>query len=255
MQPASTPSVRALTDGLVVGSERPILTYHVATTGERFDLTAADLGSWTARTATMLQDGYRLGEGDQAAVLLPAHWQTAAVLLGAWSIGMSVAVRPWATAGLPPDPADDGPVQAVFVSLPRLNSWLEDVPEAPYRFVLGLAPQAGLLDDVPDGYLDYLAEVRKHPDTTPDYRSRQHAGPATPDGTSYQEWMDLAQGLAATLNLRAGDRLLVDADRNEQPVKWLLAPLSVGASIVLCSGLDPDGLKEHATAEGATHVM
>ncbi|MFN7135774.1 MAG: hypothetical protein ACK4N5_27125, partial [Myxococcales bacterium] len=37
----------------------------------------------------------------RAAVLLPPHWQTAAVLLGTWSLGVSVSIRLAATAGLP----------------------------------------------------------------------------------------------------------------------------------------------------------
>lgn len=76
-------------------------------------------------------------------MLPPAHWQTVAVLLGAWSAGLSVSFRLAATAGLPVlEPGADEPLDALFVSRKRLDSRLEDVPEARHRFVLGLAPRA-----------------------------------------------------------------------------------------------------------------
>ena len=57
------------------------------------------------------------------------------------------------------------------------------------------------------------------------------------------------------MGLRAGDRLLVDAGRHEQPVAWLLAPLVVGASVVLCGNLDADALDAAIREEGVTHVL
>jgi hypothetical protein len=55
--------------------------------------------------------------------------------------------------------------------------------------------------------------------------------------------------------LRTGDRVLVDVAAHEQPVQWLFAPLSVGASILLCANLDSARLAERAAAEGVTHVL
>jgi uncharacterized protein (TIGR03089 family) len=235
---------------------RPLITFYDDATDERTELSVTTFANWVAKTANLLRDDVGAAPGDRVAVLLPAHWQTAAVLLGAWSMGLTVAVRPWATAGLPAGATDIGsPLQAVFVSGNRLSSWLEDVPDARHRFVLGLRPDGEPLDEIPEGYLDYLAEVRRYPDIPPDPRARSHTEPATPDGTSFQEWMDLARDLARTMGLRSGDRLLVDADTNEQPVKWLLAPLAVGASVVLCAGLDKEAVDPRAAAAGATHVM
>ncbi|MEU7804759.1 TIGR03089 family protein [Micromonospora arborensis] len=249
-------SAPALTSDLAAGGDRPVLTYCSDVTGERIDFTAHALGSWVARTANMLRDGYGCEAGDHAAVLLPSHWQTASVLLGAWSLGMTLSIRPWATAGLPIQDGElDWPLQTLFVSTRRLGSWLEDIPDARHRFALDLEPDAGLGRRVPADYLDYLAEALKHPDVAPEQQPAWQAELATADGTSFQEWMDLAADLARSMELRAGDRLLVDADRNEQPVKWLLAPLAVGASIVLCAGLGEGGLQQRAAREGATHVM
>lgn len=230
--------------------DRPVLVYRDDATGERTELSATDLGGWAARTAALLLDGCGAGKGARAAVLLPPHWQTAAVLLGAWSAGVAVEFRPWATAGIAP--ALPGLLDAVFVSRARLDSWLEAVPAARHRFVLGLGPAAAA---PPEGYRDYLAEVARYPDAPPAYRSIGQDDTASPDGTSYREWAGIAQGIADSMGLRAGDRLLVDAGRHEQPVAWLLAPLVVGASVVLCGNLDADALDAVVRDEGATHVL
>ncbi|WP_422753649.1 TIGR03089 family protein [Micromonospora sp. WMMD708] len=234
--------------------ERPLLTYHDDATGERTALTAGQLGGWAARTAGLLRDGCGLGPGSRVAVLLPPHWRTAAVLLGAWSVGMAVSFRPRATAGLPVlEPGGDRPYDAVFVTPERLDDWLEDVPEGVHRYLVGTGP--GSLADVPVGWLDWSAEVLRHADTPPDHAAVHPAAPATPDGTSYANWGRLAKEVAAQLDLRPGDRLLVDAAEHEQPVKWLLAPLAVGASTVICANLDPAGLAARISTEHVTHVL
>lgn len=229
-------------------ADRPLLTYHDDATGEHADLSAAALGGWAARTAALLHEGCGLGAGDRAAVLLPPHWQTAAVLLGAWSAGLAVSFRLAATAGLAKPDEDDG-FDVVFVARHRADSWLERVPDAPHRFALGPGPAVA-------GYRDYLDEVQRYPDSLPSGYAPSYGGhAATADGTTYGEWGSLARELAVRLDLHAGDRLLVDTAEHEHPVKWLLAPLSVGASTVLCANLDPDGLADRIAAEGVTRVL
>jgi uncharacterized protein (TIGR03089 family) len=240
----------------VAGAELPLLTYCDDATGERTELTAAELGGWAARTASMLREDCGLGAGSRAAVLVPPHWQTAAVLLGAWSIGVEVSVRPWATAGLAPvGQGADLPLDAVFVARTRLDSWLEVVPEAPHRFVLGLAPGGAAVDEVPEGYRDFIVEAGRHSANLPAYGSVRPGDAATPDGTTYRQWGGLAHEMAARMDLRAGDRLLVDVAKHEQPLMWLLAPLAAGASIVLCANLDPADVDARAAAEGATRIL
>jgi hypothetical protein len=39
--------------------------------------------------------------------------------------------------------------------------------------------------------------------------------------------------------ITAGDRVLIDVSITEQPLTWLLAPLSAGASIVLAKNVGP----------------
>jgi uncharacterized protein (TIGR03089 family) len=234
-----------------------LLTYYDDATGERTALTAAELGGWAAATSALLVDGCGLGPGSRAVVRLPPHWQTAAVLLGAWAAGIEVAHQSWATAGLgaaglgAAGPASD----AAFVSAARARSLLEEPAVAEHRFVLGLAPHGGPTPEVPDGYRDYLAEVRPYAAAAPPTVPLGPHDTATADGTTYGQWGAVANGVAGLLGIGPGDRVLVDVARSEEPVQWLLAPLSAGASIVLCANLDPADVRNRATAEGVTKVL
>lgn len=112
--------------------------------------------------------------------------------------------RPWATAGLYADEAHgDEPLDALFVSRPRLDSWLERVPQARHRFVLGLAAgdatETGTETEPPAGYRDYLTELARHPDRPPAYEAIRPTDPASPDGTSYQQWGAVAEGVTRVL--------------------------------------------------------
>jgi hypothetical protein len=75
------------------------------------------------------------------------------------------------------------------------------------------------------------------------------------DGTSYGEWMALAQAMAERWGLGPKDRLLVDVAQHQEPLKWLLAPLAVGATVVLCANSDPATLHMRRTSEGITHEL
>lgn len=257
MQPTTVTDLPALLGGdALAGADRPLLTYCDDATGERVELTAAELGGLAARTAGLLRADCGLDTGSRVAVLLPPHWQTAAVLLGAWSIGAAVSFRPWATAGLAPvGQGENDPLDALFVSRQRLDSWLEQVPEARHRYVLGLTPGGVPLDEVPDGYRDFVAEASRHPASLPAYGSFGSTDAASPDGTTYRQWGGLARGVADQLGLRAGDKLLVDVAKHEQPVMWLLTPLAAGASVVLCANLDRADLDARIAAEGVTRVI
>ncbi len=63
--------------------------------------------------------------------------------------------------------------------------------------------------------------------------------------------------LAGRLGLRDGDRVLVTEESAAEagPVVWLLAPLTVGASLVVCRHPASDQLKRRADAEGVTATL
>ena len=68
----------------------PRITYYDDAGGERIELSTVTLANWAAKTANLLRDELGAGPGSRVAVLLPAHWQTVAVVLGAWWIGAEV---------------------------------------------------------------------------------------------------------------------------------------------------------------------
>ncbi|MEE6256919.1 TIGR03089 family protein [Plantactinospora sonchi] len=245
-----------LVSALAADPVRPLLTYYDDATGERTELSAEALAEWVARTANLLVLGCGLGIGSRAAVLLPPHWQTAAVLLGTWSAGVSVSFHGTATAGLPRlGPGVEEPFDVTYAALGRIDDWLDHVPEAEHRFVLGFAPDAAPLAEPPSGYRDYLAEVRGHDANLRPYVPLHPDDAASVDGTSYAEWGRLARGMAEIFGLHPGDRVLVDAAAHEHPVKWLLAPLAAGASVVLCANLDPATVQRRARDERVTRVL
>lgn len=214
---------------------QPLITYYDDATGERTELSGATLDNWVAKTANLLVDGLALGPGDTAAVLLPPHWQTAAVLLGCWSAGVAVSSG---------DTAD-----VAFAAADRL-----DETDAADVYALALAPLAApMRPGPPPGVLDYVVEVRGHGD--------RYAGPA-PDPTdpatpqeTHEQLCRRARRRAAELGLSPRARMLVDGDTVGDPVDWLLAPLAAGASIVLCRHLDHSRLDERVAAERVTVTL
>jgi uncharacterized protein (TIGR03089 family) len=222
----------AFAAAVAVDPTRPLLTYYDDDTGERTELSGTTLDNWVAKTANLLVDGCGLDTGDTAAVLLPPHWQTAAVLLGCWSAGIAV------------DPADP---DVVFCAVDRTAQ----APAAADRFALGLAPMALPLHDVPPGFVDYVAEVRGHGDRFQPYAPVPADAAAGPD-TDHAALLDRARARAAELGIGPADRVLADADTLPDPVDWLLAPLVAGATTVLCARLDPARLARRITDERVT---
>ncbi|MTK02818.1 TIGR03089 family protein [Micromonospora sp. CP22] len=234
--------------------DQPLITYLDHRSGHRHQVTAAELGEWSARAAGLLRDGCGLTPGSRVAVLLPPHCRTAAALLGAWAVGLEVSFRPRATAGLPVlEPGGDRPYDVVLVTPERLDDWLEDVPDGLHRYLVGAGPEP--LAAVPAGWLDWSVEVLRHGAAPADRPTLRATDPASPDGTTYHEWGQVAQVVAEQLDLRVGDRLLVDVAEHDQPLKWLLAPLAAGASVVLCANLDPADRDAVAAAEQVTRIL
>jgi uncharacterized protein (TIGR03089 family) len=195
---------------------RPLLTWYDDATGERTELSGATLANWVAKTANLLVDGVAFAPGDRAAVLLPPHWQTAAILLGCWSAGGSV------TAG-PPEP-----VEVLFAAPDRTGeaaAW-----PAGERYATALAPLAAPLREVPTGFTDFVVDVRAYGDQFTPYPDR---GPQDAD------LCGRAARRAHEAGIGAGDRVLVDTARYPDPVDWLLAPLAAGATVVACATVEP----------------
>ncbi|GAB1689540.1 TIGR03089 family protein [Krasilnikovia sp. M28-CT-15] len=218
----------------------PLLTFYDDATGDRAELSGATLENWVAKTANLLRDGLGTATGDSAAVLLPPHWQAAAVLLGCWSAGVTVAADP------------PRPVEVLFATPERAAesaAWPADE-----QYATGLLPLAMPLRELPGGFADYVTEVRQHGDHFAPGR------PVRPTDAALGERDHAAACAAAArrateLGIGPGDRVLIDAAAHPDPVDWLLAPLLVGASVVLCSQLDPDRLAARVDTEKVTRTL
>jgi uncharacterized protein (TIGR03089 family) len=212
---------------VAVDPARPLLTWYDDGNGERTELSGATLANWVAKTANLLVEGAGLDPGDRAVVLLPPHWQSAAILLGCWSAGLDVVTEP-------------GPGQIGFAT-PEAAEELTQ----PERYLVGLSGLGLPLRNVPEGYHDYAAEVRGYGD---------RFAPAVPL-ESQEDLLAAAAGRAADLEIEPGDRVMIDAARYPDPINWLLAPLAVGASIVLCGHLNPEEVWERVGAERVTRNL
>jgi uncharacterized protein (TIGR03089 family) len=221
----------------------PLLTWYDDASGDRTELSGATLDNWVSKTANLLIDGAGLGPGDSVAVLLPPHWQTAAIVLGVAAAGLA--------ADLGHEPA---PVEALFTTPERAAEaagWA-----ATDRYATGLLPLAMPLREVPPGFVDYVTDVRNYGDH---FRGQPVAADDLALAGSYElshrEVLEMAAERAAELGISAGDRVLVDALTYPDAVDWLFAPLTAGASLVLCANLDQSKTTARAEAEKATVIL
>ncbi|HEY0484827.1 MAG TPA: TIGR03089 family protein [Mycobacteriales bacterium] len=227
----------------------PLFTHYDDRTGERVELSASTLDNWVAKTANLLADGAGLGAGDRAAVLLPPHWQTAAVMLGCWAAGLAVA---HGVRGAAPDHAD-----VAFAAADRAGE--ATGTGAPDVYLLSLAPLGARLREVPAGTQDYAVEVPAYGDRFVPV-SPVTGATAALVGSAEVDHAGLvaaARERATELGLSPGDRLLVaaSADHRPRPLDWLAVPLVAGASVVLVRDPDPAALARRAADERVTATL
>ncbi len=216
----------------------PRITYYDDATGERIELSTVTLANWAAKTANLLRDELGAGPGTRVAVLLPAHWQTAAVLLGVWWIGAEVVLT--------------GPADLALCTAQRLDE-ADDAVAGGEVAVLSLDPFGKPSPDLPIGVTDYATAVRVHGDQ---YAAEPRPGPAL-EGRSADEVLAAASDSAAAAGVTAGDRVLSSLPWGsaDEVVANLLAVLAAGASLVQVANPDPSVLDRRRTAEKVTRVL
>lgn len=215
----------------------PRITYYDDATGERIEVSTVTLANWAAKTANLLRDELGAGPGSRVAVLLPAHWQTVAVLLGAWWIGAEVV-----TAN--PDLHAD----VALCTVDRLDE-ADDAVGAGEVAVLSLDAFGKPVDGLPIGVTDYATAVRVHGDQIVPER---HPGIAL-NGRSVDEVLAAAQAAAAAQGLAATDRVLSTAGWDgDDLIDHLLAVLAAGASLVQVVNPDPAAMDRRRTTEKVT---
>jgi uncharacterized protein (TIGR03089 family) len=219
----------------------PRITYYDDATGERIELSAVTLANWAAKTANLLRDELGAGPASRIAILLPAHWQTAAVLFGVWWIGAE------AVLGVA------GPADLALCTAERLDEADSTVGPGGEVAVLSLDPFGRPAPDLPIGVTDYATAVRVHGDQIVPER---HPGPALA-GRSVAEILADCESLAAARELTGSDRVLSSMSwtRPGELVDGLLSILAVGASLVQVANPDPSALQRRIETEKVTRVL
>jgi uncharacterized protein (TIGR03089 family) len=223
----------------------PRITYYDDATGERIELSAVTLANWAAKTGNLLRDELGAGPASRIAILLPAHWQTAAVLFGVWWIGAEAVL-------------DDSGIAAdiALCTADRLDEADAAVsggfPGGEVA-VLSLDPFGRPAPDLPIGVTDYATAVRVHGDQiVPERRP----GPALA-GRSVEETLADCENSAASRGLMSTDRVLSSTAWSAPGglVDGLLAIMAVGASLVQVANPDPAVLQRRIDTEKVTRVI
>lgn len=220
---------------------RPRITHYDDDAGTRVELSGATVANWAAKTANWLRDELDVQPGDPVAVLLPPHWQSAGVLLGAW----------WCGAVVTGDP--DG---AVVVLCPAAR--LDEVGGAAEVAAVSLDPLGAGVPGLPAEVRDHATEVRVHGDhfSPPPVPA---SAPATP-ALSVADLVAAAQARASALGLSPEDRVLCTGawSADGDP---LLTVLAAGAALVQCTGtpgaaaLDAAALARRCEQERVTATL
>ena len=217
----------------------PRITYYDDATGERIELSAVTLANWAAKTGNLLRDELGAGPASRIAILLPAHWQTAAVLFGVWWIGAEALLG-------------DSAADLALCTADRLDEADACVAGGEVA-VLSLDPFGRPAPDLPIGVTDYATTVRVHGDQiVPERRP----GPALA-GRSVDEILADCENSAAARGLTSNDRVLSSAAwaGPDELVDGLLAIMAVGASLVQVANPDPGLLQRRVDAEKVTRVL
>ena len=218
-----------LTGGLVGDRDpaAPLLTLYDGAHGAagRVELSGATTANWVAKSANLLVDG--LGGPGRVGLLLPLHWQTVALLLGAAATGAHVLLtdRPDALAGC----------AAAFVLAPHAQAALD----AGVDDVLAVSghPLGAPAGPLPPLVQDFGREVPAYGDT--------FAGPA-PAGPRLEPE-------PAPVPVEGGERLLtVLPPHTPDGLGVLVGALRAGAGLVLCAGANALDLPAVAAAERVT---
>jgi len=215
-------------DNVASDSAQPMFTWY--SPGERTELSGATLDNWVSKTANFLVDELGLGPGDTASVNLPPHWQTSSIMLACWTAGLAISHR-----------GGDGDISF-------------GLPGTDCDYVVGLHPLALPVKDLSGDQRDWVLAVRVHGD----HYGGSPAEPGAPalvglpQPVSHADLAALALARATELGVTKNGRVLIDVGAHPRPLDWLLAPVSGGASLVLCQGMDD--LEKIAATERATII-
>lgn len=203
----------------------PRLTVYNENTGARLDFSAITLDNWASKVGNMLIDELDLDEDSTIAIDLPVGWQAAVIVLGALAANIDVVFGSQAA-------------DAVFTSPDRFESNRENgdiILVSADPFGRGVVESGG---ELPKGAIDFGPTVRFYGD--------QFFNPTRP-------LPEIISDTDATPDARVLSTGWSDKDGFRRQV---LAPLAVGGSAVVVSGLaDTDRLDQIAQSEKVTQRL
>lgn len=202
---------------------RPFVTFYDDASGERIELSYATTANWVAKTANLLTDELDLETGETVRVALPPHWLGIVWSLAAWSCHAALTSGEGDLAITGPDTIDVRGRRATMAS--------------------ALLPLGGRFRaPLPDGVLDYGAEVYNHGDLF------VPIDPPRPDSAAYDD--KTHADLIAAAEPIDGRVLTTRCDAGT-----LTGLLEGGGSVVLCRNLDPSMLDRRVADENVDTVL
>ncbi|SMC68963.1 TIGR03089 family protein [Lentzea albidocapillata] len=210
---------------------RPLITHYDDAAGTRIELSRATVKNWAAKTANWLRDEHDVEPGDPVAVLLPAHWQTVGLLLGAWWCGARVVGAGFSDAKVavvPPGGTADADVVAVASLHP-----------------MGLGSGAPV---------DYADDVRVHGDDFMPWAPVAGSTPAL-DESTVDEVVAQARELGTALGSEPRVLSTLEWDSPSAVLEGFLAALAAGGSLVQVSNPDASLLAARRESEKVTRQL
>jgi uncharacterized protein (TIGR03089 family) len=218
---------------------RPLITFYDDATGERVELSGTTTANWAAKAANLLREECDVEPGTPVAMLLPAHWQTAAVLLAAWWCGAEVVTEP-------------GDAEWVLCDADRVDIALAARP-AGGVVALSLDAFGKGVPGLPAGVVDFATEVRLQGDEFAPWAPVPDTTPAL-SGATISEVLADARARGGALGLSRSDRVLSTLEWNTDTGlrDGLLAVLAAEASLVQVRNPDEAALERRAATERTT---
>jgi uncharacterized protein (TIGR03089 family) len=202
---------------------RPFVTFYDDASGERVELSYATTGNWVAKTANLLTDELGLETGETIRVALPPHWLGIVWALSAWSCNAALTTGDGDLAIVGPDTLDVRGNRGTVAS--------------------ALLPLGGRFGEpLPEGVLDYGAEVYNHGDLFVPLDPPRPDSPASDDQTHADLIAD-AEPIDGRILTRANT------------ITTVVGVLKGGGSIVLCRNLDPAALDRRVADEKVDSVV
>ena len=240
---------------LATAPSRPVLTS--VRSDERIDLSATTLANWVAKAANFLLDDLGLAPGDGLALAMPRHWLAAVWVLAADAVGAATEVLPVEESSIDV-PA---PTSAPVASLVDPGVAARAATQAAFGDVLvgTLRPFALPVDPPPiPPARDFVVEVRSCGDDFhgPVGDPEQTLFTAAGTNVTRHDAMDTARQIAARHGWDSRSRVLSTGPlTTDALVSQLLAPWSVGGSVVWAGNLEEAELVSVMTHEGVTERM